>query len=113
MLASLGPVVIAAVVALLTSPWRRRGTLYAVHLSAHSPRLMPCLVAHGAGGGPLRTAADVADDVSHGLFLRLKLSPPWQLALGGAIVGLLSLLTPKVWGCYSVVQAFLPRRRRR
>ncbi|MBE8856344.1 voltage-gated ClC-type chloride channel ClcB, partial [Enterobacter hormaechei] len=42
------------------------------------------------------------------LFLRLKLSPPWQLALGGLIVGLLSLLTPKVWGNgYSVVQAFL------
>jgi CIC family chloride channel protein len=47
-------------------------------------------------------------DGSHGLFLRLKLSPPWQLALGGLIVGLLSLLTPKVWGNgYSVVQAFL------
>jgi CIC family chloride channel protein len=28
----------------------------------------------------------------------LKLSPPWQLALGGLIVGLLSLLTPAVWG---------------
>jgi CIC family chloride channel protein len=44
---------------------------------------------------------------SHGLFLRLKLSPPWQLALGvdrRAAV----LLTPKVWGNgYSVVQAFL------
>ncbi|STQ12209.1 Voltage-gated ClC-type chloride channel ClcB [Enterobacter cloacae] len=36
--------------------------------------------------------------VSHALFLRLKLSPPWQLALGGLIVGMLSLLTPKVWG---------------
>ena len=45
---------------------------------------------------------------SHSLFLRLRLSPPWQLALGGAIVGLLSLLTPDVWGNgYSVVQAFL------
>lgn len=33
--------------------------------------------------------------------------PPWRLALGGLIVGLLSLLTPKVWGNgYSVVQAF-------
>ncbi len=31
-----------------------------------------------------------------------------ELALGGLIVGLLSLLTPKVWGNgYSVVQAFL------
>ncbi|EBL5343048.1 voltage-gated ClC-type chloride channel ClcB [Salmonella enterica subsp. enterica serovar Dublin] len=45
---------------------------------------------------------------SHNSFLRLKLSPPWQLALGGLIVGLLSLLTPTVWGNgYSVVQSFL------
>ena len=47
-------------------------------------------------------------DMSHRGFLRLKLSPPWQLALGGFIVGLLSLLTPAVWGNgYSVVQGFL------
>lgn len=45
---------------------------------------------------------------SHNSFLRLKLSPPRQLALGGLIVGLLSLLTPTVWGNgYSVVQSFL------
>jgi len=45
---------------------------------------------------------------SHQLFLRLRLSPPWQLALGGGIVGLLSLLTPAVWGNgYSVVQGYL------
>ncbi|ENC9177555.1 chloride channel protein, partial [Salmonella enterica subsp. diarizonae serovar (6),14:z10:z] len=45
---------------------------------------------------------------SHNSFLRLKLSPPWQLALGGLIVGILSLLTPTVWGNgYSVVQSFL------
>jgi CIC family chloride channel protein len=45
---------------------------------------------------------------SHNGFLRLKLSPPWQLALGGLIVGLLSLLTPAVWGNgYSVVQSYL------
>jgi CIC family chloride channel protein len=40
--------------------------------------------------------------------LRLQLSPPWQLALGGLIVGLLSLITPAVWGNgYSVVQHYL------
>ena len=45
---------------------------------------------------------------THNGFIRLKLSPPWQLALGGFIVGLLSLLTPAVWGNgYSVVQSFL------
>ncbi len=31
---------------------------------------------------------------SHRCFVRLRLSPPWQLALGGLIVGLLSLLAP-------------------
>ena len=32
-------------------------------------------------------------DYSHRGFVRLKLSPPWQLALGGLIVGMLSLIT--------------------
>ena len=45
---------------------------------------------------------------SHGCFVRLRLSPPWQLALGGLIVGLLSLIAPAVWGNgYSVVQSYL------
>ncbi|MGQ7116316.1 chloride channel protein, partial [Escherichia sp. TWPC-MK] len=34
----------------------------------------------------------------HRGFVSLKLAPPWQLALGGLIVGLLSLFTPAVWG---------------
>ncbi|CAH6100144.1 molybdopterin-dependent oxidoreductase [Klebsiella pneumoniae] len=38
----------------------------------------------------------------------IKLAPPWQLALGGLIVGGLSLITPAVWGNgYSVVQSYL------
>ena len=41
-------------------------------------------------------------------FRSLRLKPPLQLALGGLIVGLLSLLFPQVWGNgYSVVQALL------
>ena len=45
---------------------------------------------------------------SHRGFVRLKLAPPWQLALGGLIVGGLSLITPAVWGNgYSVVQSYL------
>ena len=44
----------------------------------------------------------------HRGFVSLKLAPPWQLALGGLIVGLLSLFTPAVWGNgYSTVQSFL------
>ena len=110
MLASLGPVVIAAV-ALLTTRLLSPGanTLYDVHLSEMLTAVDYFLIV-GVGllagvCGPLLMWLMAA---SHRLFLRLKLSPPWQLALGGLIVGLLSLLTPKVWGNgYSVVQAFL------
>lgn len=43
----------------------------------------------------------------HRGFVSLKLAPPRQLALGGLIVGLLSLFTPAVWGNgYSTVQSF-------
>lgn len=111
MLASLGPVVIAAVAALLTTQLLApgAGTLYAVHLSGILTAAdYALLVAMGLVAGLCGPLLMWLMDVSHGLFLRLKLSPPWQLALGGAIVGLLSLLTPKVWGNgYSVVQAFL------
>ncbi|QLR43039.1 voltage-gated ClC-type chloride channel ClcB [Enterobacter sp. RHBSTW-00994] len=111
MLASLGPVVIAAVVALLTTRLLSPGasTLYEVHLSETLNALDYALIV-GTGllagvCGPLLMGLMA---FSHSLFLRLKLSPPWQLALGGLIVGLLSLLTPRVWGNgYSVVQAFL------
>lgn len=111
MLASLGPVVIAAVVALLTTRLLSPGanTLYDVHLSEMLTAVDYFLIV-GVGllaglCGPLLMWLMA---FSHSLFLRLKLSPPWQLALGGLIVGLLSLLTPKVWGNgYSVVQTFL------
>ncbi len=37
-------------------------------------------------------------------FARLKWSPPWQLGLGGLIVGVISIFFPQVWGNgYSVV----------
>ncbi|MBF2788677.1 MULTISPECIES: voltage-gated ClC-type chloride channel ClcB [Enterobacter] len=111
MLASLGPVVIAAVVALLTTQILApgAGTLYEVHLSGILTAAdYGLLVAMGLVAGLCGPLLMWLMDFSHGLFLRLKLSPPWQLALGGAIVGVLSLLTPKVWGNgYSVVQAFL------
>lgn len=111
MLASLGPVVIAAVVALLTtrllSP--SANTLYQVHLSVSLTAVdYSLIVGMGLLAGLCGPLLMWLMAYSHALFLRLKLSPPWQLALGGLIVGLLSLLTPKVWGNgYSVVQAFL------
>ena len=111
MLASLGPVVIAAVVALLTTRLLSPGatTLYDVHLSETlTVGDYGLMVGIGLLAGICGPLLMWLMTVSHALFLRLKLSPPWQLALGGLIVGLLSLLTPKVWGNgYSVVQAFL------
>ncbi|MDS0954866.1 voltage-gated ClC-type chloride channel ClcB [Enterobacter hormaechei] len=95
MLASLGPVVIAAVVALLTTRLLSPGanTLYDVHLSEMLTAVDYFLIV-GVGllagvCGPLLMWLMAA---SHRLFLRLKLSPPWQLALGGLIVGLLSVI---------------------
>lgn len=111
MLASLGPVVIAAVVALLTTRLLSPGanTLYSVHLSESLTAVdYSLIVGMGLLAGLCGPLLMWLMSYSHALFLRLKLSPPWQLALGGLIVGLLSLLTPKVWGNgYSVVQAFL------
>ncbi|WP_336665735.1 voltage-gated ClC-type chloride channel ClcB [Enterobacter mori] len=111
MLASLGPVVIAAVVALLTTRLLSPGanTLYQVHLSESLTAVdYSLIVGMGLLAGLCGPLLMWLMSFSHALCLRLKLSPPWQLALGGLIVGLLSLLTPKVWGNgYSVVQAFL------
>ncbi|XPE41531.1 chloride channel protein [Shigella flexneri] len=48
---------------------------------------------------------------SHNGFLRLKLCAAVATGAGGFIVGLLSLLTPAVWGNgYSVVQSFFRHR---
>jgi CIC family chloride channel protein len=111
MLASLGPVAIAAVVALLTTHLLSPGasTLYNVQLSGTLTALdYALMVGTGLLAGLCGPLLMWLMQYSHSLFLRLKLSPPWQLALGGLIVGLLSLLTPTVWGNgYSVVQAFL------
>lgn len=111
MLASLGPVVIAAVVALLTTRLLSPGanTLYEVHLSrALSAANYSLIVGMGLIAGVCGPLLMWLMTYSHALFLRLKLTPPLQLALGGLIVGLLSIITPKVWGNgYSVVQAFL------
>ncbi|HGH3372136.1 TPA: voltage-gated ClC-type chloride channel ClcB [Kluyvera cryocrescens] len=111
MLASLGPVVVSAVVALLTTQMMNGGAelLYRVAplptlAASHYVLMLAAGLVCGVGGPVLMWLMDV----SHRGFLWLKLSPPWQLALGGLLVGLLSLLTPAVWGNgYSVVQGFL------
>ncbi|EKN3594558.1 voltage-gated ClC-type chloride channel ClcB [Yersinia enterocolitica] len=111
MLASLGPVVIAAVSALLTTNLLHGGqeTLYQVQVLP-SPwpiqyLLMALLGLFAGFCGPLFLKGMTA---SGHAFRSLNLSPPLQLALGGMIVGLLSLIFPEVWGNgYSVVQSLL------
>ncbi|MCB5311593.1 voltage-gated ClC-type chloride channel ClcB [Yersinia intermedia] len=111
MLASLGPVVIAAVSALLTTNLLHGGqeTLYQVQ-ALPSPWpiqyfLMALLGVLAGISGPLFLNGMAA---SGHAFRSLNLSPPLQLALGGIIVGLLSLIFPEVWGNgYSVVQSLL------
>lgn len=112
MLASLGPVIIAAVVALLTTILLEGGTsttIYQVRLLQDLSALDYALIlAAGLFTGFCGPVFIWLMARSHDLFLRLKLSPPLQLALGGIIVGALSLLTPTVWGNgYSVTQSFL------
>ena len=111
MLASLGPVVIAAVVALLASQLLNGDArpLYQVDaLPAHTAVDYGLMLAAGLICGLAGPLLMWLMDTTHRGFVALKLSPPWQLALGGLIVGLLSLLTPAVWGNgYSVVQGFL------
>ncbi len=111
MLASLGPVVISAVSALLLTNLLNGGQapLYAVeNLPAPWPLqyLLMALLGVVAGiGGPLFLWGLAA---SGRAFRALRLKPPFQLALGGLIVGLLSLVFPQAWGNgYSVVQALL------
>ncbi|CFQ88842.1 voltage-gated ClC-type chloride channel ClcB [Yersinia frederiksenii] len=111
MLASLGPVVIAAVSALLTTNLLHGGqeTLYLVDpLPSPWPIhyfLMAFMGLLAGFFGPLFLKAMSA---SGHAFRSLNLLPPLQLALGGLIVGLLSLIFPEVWGNgYSVVQSLL------
>lgn len=111
MLASLGPVVISAVVALLVSHLLNgsQQPLYQVTLSLTLTAVhYGLMLATGLLAGLCGPLFVWLMGWSHRGFLRLRLSPPWQLALGGIIVGLLSLLTPAVWGNgYSTVQSYL------
>ncbi len=137
MLASLGPVIISAVVALLVSNLINHSDalLYNVQLSIsavvallvsnlinHSDALLynvqlsvtvqardyALIISTGVLAGLCGPLLLTLMNACHRGFVSLKLAPPWQLALGGLIVGLLSLFTPAVWGNgYSTVQSFL------
>ena len=111
MLASLGPVVISAVIALLLTNLLNGGAapLYHVVFQQNLNALHYVLMlATGLLAGLCGPLFIWLMNYSHRGFVRLKLSPPWQLAMGGLIVGMLSLITPAVWGNgYSVVQSYL------
>ncbi|WP_145513720.1 voltage-gated ClC-type chloride channel ClcB [Yersinia massiliensis] len=111
MLASLGPVVIAAVSALLTTNLLHGGqeTLYLVDpLPSPWPIHYFLMALMGLLAGFLGPLFLNAMSASGHAFRSLNLLPPLQLALGGLIVGLLSLIFPEVWGNgYSVVQSLL------
>lgn len=111
MLASLGPVVIAAVRALLMTNLlnERQAHLISVKvLSDPRPVLYALMLFPGVLSGftgPLFLWLMAKSGV---LFRRLNLTPPFQLATGGLLPGLLSLITTQVWGSnYRVVQSFL------
>lgn len=111
MLASLGPVVISAVIALLLTQFLNGGAapLYHVVLQQNLSALhYGLMLATGLLAGLCGPLFIWLMDYRHRGFVKLKLAPPWQLALGGLIVGGLSLITPAVWGNgYSVVQSYL------
>ncbi|HBB3390382.1 TPA: voltage-gated ClC-type chloride channel ClcB [Escherichia coli] len=111
MLASLGPVIISAVVALLVSNLINHSDalLYSVQLSVTvQARDYALIISTGVLAGLCGPLLLTLMNACHREFVSLKLAPPWQLALGGLIVGLLSLFTPAVWGNgYSTVQSFL------
>lgn len=111
MLASLGPVIISAVVALLVSNLINHSDalLYSVQLSVTvQARDYALIISTGVLAGLCGPLLLTLMNACHRGFVSLKLAPPWQLALGRLIVGLLSLFTPAVWGNgYSTVQSFL------
>ena len=87
----------------------KRQLLYSVQLSVTvQARDYALIISTGVLAGLCGPLLLTLMNACHRGFVSLKLAPPWQLALGGLIVGLLSLFTPAVWGNgYSTVQSFL------
>ena len=93
MLASLGPVVIAAVTALLLTNLLNGSSAPLYHVEFHATLRAThygLMLATGLLAGLCGPLFIWLMSYSHHCFVRLRLSPPWQLALGGLIVGLLS-----------------------
>jgi CIC family chloride channel protein len=86
MLASLGPVVIAAVVALLLTNLLNGDSAPLYHVEFHetlSATHYALMLATALLAGLCGPLFIWLMSYSHRCFVRLRLSPPWQLALGG------------------------------
>ena len=109
-LSSIAPIVIAAVSASLTM--RLLGETSALYqmtaLPAPSPSIYLLLAIFGLFAGLAGALLLAGLDLAGRGFCALKLPPPLQLGLGGALVGALSLAYPEVWGNgYSEVLSLL------
>ncbi|MGE5339564.1 MAG: chloride channel protein [Gemmatimonadota bacterium] len=109
-LAQLGPVIVAAVVSHGVTTWLvGKAVLFPLasvpmpDASQWLPMFVVGLVAGSAGAGLLTWLEGARD-----LYARIHLPPPLAFALGGLIVGALSLGVPEVWGNgYSSVERLL------
>lgn len=99
-LAQLGPVVVGAVMAYGVSVWLgERSVLFPVAaLAPPDARQVGLVLLLGVVGGLLGAALLRGLRASRSLFLQSRLPLPAAFALGGLVVGLLSLWRPEVWG---------------
>lgn len=108
---SLGPLIVAAVAAKLVVAqllgFRPVYHMPAMRLSGDGPAMVLSLL--GIVAGLLAPAYLILLDGSRTLFQRWRGSAPWQqLAVGGLLVGVISIANPAVWGNgYSVVNSVL------
>ncbi|WP_407704114.1 ClcB-like voltage-gated chloride channel protein [Xylophilus rhododendri] len=107
---SVGPIMVAAVVGNIVMRWLPG--YQPVYEMPVFPEIhgveVPLFVLLGvlAGGGAALMLRGLA--ASRAAFARLPVALPWRLAIGGLIVGCISVWVPEVWGNgYSVVNAVL------
>jgi CIC family chloride channel protein len=107
---SFGPLIVASVVADATSRhFLGYGPVYEVpHIIFGAPWELALYALLGVLLGHVAPSFLALLDRARALFRSLKWSPPWTLALGGMIVGVISVWEPRVWGNgYSVVNEML------
>jgi chloride channel protein, CIC family len=107
---SFGPLIVASVVSDATSRhFLGYGPVYQVpHINFGASWELALYALLGVLLGHLAPTYLALLERSRRAFRRLRWSPPWTLALGGMIVGLISVGEPRVWGNgFSVVNSML------